>query len=175
MCVRICVSICWLNCGMSYNFKCLRLFTRTITSCLFVVIIIIMQIDFHELENVYQNIIINTAELTLSFVVSHKLVSQCLYLEFYCNKAHFFQCITTTILLNFYFIIWAIVSLIYLFLFSFFPLELDRERARYEATVHLGNTSSQAANDIRTERRRIMEYLPVFLEKHVSKKDYPVS
>lgn len=52
---------------------------------------------------------------------------------------------------------------------KFFSPELDRERARYEATVHLGNASSQLANDIRNERRRIMEYLPVFLEKQVSK------
>lgn len=57
----------------------------------------------------------------------------------------------------------------------FLSLGLDRERARYEATVHLGNASSQVASDIRNERRRIMEYLPVFLEKHVSKNNFSFS
>lgn len=45
----------------------------------------------------------------------------------------------------------------------------DRERARYEATVRLGNASQFSQSDNRNDRRRMNEYLPTVLEKHVSK------
>lgn len=44
----------------------------------------------------------------------------------------------------------------------------DRERARYEATVRLGNASQYSQSDNRNERRRPNEHLPTILEKHVS-------
>lgn len=51
--------------------------------------------------------------------------------------------------------------------FSFIlSFHTDRERARYEATVRLGNSSQQQSN----ERRRLYENMSTVLEKHVSNK-----
>ncbi|XP_055301227.1 uncharacterized protein LOC129567889 [Sitodiplosis mosellana] len=45
----------------------------------------------------------------------------------------------------------------------------NRERARYEATVRLGNASQFSQSDNRNDRRRMNEHLPTVLEKHVSR------
>lgn len=99
-----------------------------------------------------------------AFVIALTNVNAAILLQITCNLI-----VYNTVCMVFFFVIKIFICICtHTFPHCNIRIFADRERARYEATVRLGNASQFSQSDNRNDRRRMNEYLPTVLEKHVS-------